>query len=810
MRQLKHLLLLSIISASLTIGAFSSVKEVKPDPFINAFATPAYASTLESEPNFSLQYQFNHLNRGDVLDSYRGDGITIAIIDSGINVEHLDFKSGATTNILNTSAYIEEKGSVYSNIDIQTVAAKGISIINDTNGHGTNVAGTIGALVNGVGTAGLSPNVNLLILKTKYQYTEINRAIRYAVDNGADIINMSIEAHENTFTSPHTGNVVTGYTNTSTYFQSNINYAYNKGVTLIGAAGNHNTNDKSYPAANTNVISVGALATDSSTSIASYSNWGTWIDIVAPGGVYVTNIGSSTSYRTNSGTSFAAPLVASAVALYKQKNSSATPAQIQNKLFETTYDLGTSGKDTTFGHGRLDLTEFMAGEEERIPVTGVSLSPKKLNLNIGQTAQLTATITPSDATNQEIIFISNNDDVATVDELSGLVTATGVGTTEIGVLTDDGMFEDSATVTVTSIYTPTLTLNTSGVKTSYTFKESLDLTNLTAEYLSISGQVSQLSYSDLTLVSGDTDALGTSSLVFSYNGLQDSFDIMVTNVGSEQGDKESGPKNISIKGNNATPLLNTSTGTDYANVEFGGKNFSGGGLRNLNDVLFIAKSGYIYNKDPLDFITSITINYASGGSAKAVQTFYFSNSAISTTSGLSATKTLSTSTAGTTSTVTAPDQMSYFRMNISSDANLQAEIIVNYQGGGVLRFTDLEQTNAYYDYFMSVTHEECLVRNVTSSTWMTLKNEYNAMVDEAKTLLSSSNYGDLEQRYLLILNEYSYDDFMNLSKTSLFSKNYAFVSEHQDEIIIITVLISASVLSLLTYAILRRKKDKAQ
>ena len=148
-------------------------------------------------------------------------------------------------------------------------------------------------------------------------------------------------------------------------------------------------------------------------------------------------------------------------------------------------------------------------------------------------------------------------------------------------------------VTVTSIYTPTLTLNTSGVKTSYTFKESLDLTNLTAEYLSISGQVSQLSYSDLTLVSGDTDALGTSSLVFSYNGLQDSFDIMVTNVGSEQGDKESGPKNISIKGNNATPLLNTSTGTDYANVEFGGKNFSGGGLRNLNDVLFIAKSGYI-------------------------------------------------------------------------------------------------------------------------------------------------------------------------------------------------------------------------
>lgn len=813
MNRLKHLFFLAVISSSLTIGAFSFQEEIKTDPFLNAVAMPAYSNSLANEPKFSDQFQFNHLNRGNVLDSYRGDGITIAIIDSGINVSHVDFISGSTTNILSTSAYIEEtntSGVGYSAISIQTVASKGLSIIDDTNGHGTNVAGTIGAMVNGVGTAGLSPNVNLLILKTSYQYTEINRAIKYAADNGADIINMSIEAHENTFTSPYTGKTVTGYIGTKTYFQTNINYAYNKGVTLVGAAGNHATTDKSYPASNTNVISVGALASNSSTNIAAYSNLGDRIDLVAPGGVYVTSTGTSTSYKTTSGTSFASPLVASAIALYKQKFPNDTPSQIKNKLADTAYDLGDPGKDTTFGHGRLDLTEFMSGDPI-IPVTGVSLSPKTLDLKVGQTAQLTATITPSDATNKEVIFISNDDDVATVDEESGLVTATGIGETEIGVLTDDGLFEDSVTVKVTSniSYTPTLTLNTSGVKTAYTFKEPLDLSNLTAQYFSSTGQTSELSYSDLTLVSGDTGVLGTSSLVFSYEGLERSFDITVTNVGSEQGEKEGDPKNVSIKGNNSTPALSGSTADNYDNISFGGVNFSGQKLRNINSALYIGTGGLIYNKDPLDYITSITMNYASGTSPYAYQTFYFSSNVISSTSGLTATKTLQTSTPSTSATVTAPDNMSYFRINISNK-NIQTEIVVNYKSGGIQKFTDLEQTDAYYDYFMAISHEECLVKNVTLSTWNTLKTEYNAMAEGAKNLLKSDGYKNLQQRYLLILDEYEYEDFIYLYNSSLFSRNYAFVLDHKDEITIITILMSSTILSVLTYKFLRRKKDKVQ
>lgn len=92
-------------------------------------------------------------------------------------------------------------------------------------------------MVNGVGTAGISANVTLLVLKTNYMFTEINAAIYYAADNGADIINMSLGAYEKSFTDGH-GKKQTGIKGASTYFQTAINYAYNKGVTVIAAAGN--------------------------------------------------------------------------------------------------------------------------------------------------------------------------------------------------------------------------------------------------------------------------------------------------------------------------------------------------------------------------------------------------------------------------------------------------------------------------------------------------------------------------------------------------------------------------------------------
>jgi uncharacterized protein YjdB len=484
------------------------------DPFITAKVKPVettsqvsaddFSRLISSEPSFSKQFHFNHLNRGTIYDTYRGDGVTVAIIDSGLNTSHVDFFDGSNTNILDTSAYIEETGSTYSNIKIQKIATYGRSIIEDPldNGHGTNVAGTIGAMVNGVGTAGVSPNVNLMILKTNYYFTEIDSAIRYAADNGADVINMSIGAYAETFTDGF-GDRQEGISGADTYFQASIDYAYNKGVTLVAAAGNEKTNKSSYPASNNHVIGVGALSRNSSTSIASYSNYGTNnVDLVAPGSVYVADIGSSTSYVETQGTSFASPIVASAVALYKGKDASATPSQIENRLKESVFDLGEVGNDATYGYGRLDLTNLLVTDD--IPVTGVTLSPSDLTLRVGETATIVASVSPSNATNKDVIYISNDESVAIVDENSGVVTATGVGTTQIGVLTDDGSFEDETNITVIGLDE---NINVDSIVID---EDNVDIAVNSSHTLSLSLSPKNALLSDLSFASSDSSIASVS------------------------------------------------------------------------------------------------------------------------------------------------------------------------------------------------------------------------------------------------------------------------------------------------------------
>jgi hypothetical protein len=697
------LLFFSLFVASLLVG-LSNYEKPETDPFVQLKVSPmSYVDDLADEPLFSQQFHFNHINRGDVYDTYRGEGVTVAIIDSGLNTTHVDFFDGSYTNIVPESAYIEETGEYFSNINIQTVAEYGRSIIEDPVdiGHGTNVAGTIGALVNGLGTAGVSPKVNLMILKVNYYFTEVWEAICYAADNGADIINMSIGSYNESFYDGF-GEWIDGWPGTDTFFQSAIDYAYDKGVTLIASAGNEKTSVPSYPAANNNVIGVGALARNSSTNISSYSNYGTDnVDLVAPGSVYVADVGSSTSYRETQGTSFSAPIVASAAALYKSKHPDATPDQIEQRLKGTAYDLGDAGDDSIFGSGRLDLTALMSD----VAVTGVELSPSSLSLNVGDSSQVVANVLPSHATNQNVTYFSEDDSIVTINEDTGVVNAISEGSTRVGVITEDGLFESYTDVTVTNIIPVTgvsfvldeittingsngitqynvtpenatnkevtftssntnviaiystgyfsavgigsstirvttvdggffdellivvrsavtyefeLILDDSGFKKDYTFKEPLALETLSATFRDMDGIIHDLTGYDLSLVSGSTAVLGTSSLLFDYSGEQATVDITVTNIGSSQaGD---GPED---------------------------------------------------------------------------------------------------------------------------------------------RFNASEQANAYYDYFMDVTHQQCLVRNVETDTWDMLTAEYEAMIQDAKDLLMNSEYSDFHARYNMIIQVYRYYDFIN-------------------------------------------------
>lgn len=461
-------------------------------------ATPSdyrYSTTdIKNEPLYStvnsLNYQ--HMNVGTSWNDFRGetsngDPVTVAILDTGIDIYHEDFllpeARNVTINESNVldysildpkSCYIHDTSKGYYDSSVVTE----VGILNAFDGdettydedydeyysHGTASASCVAAAVNGVGGWGIAPKANLLIIKHDFFFTSLNKAIRYAADNGADVINMSLGAYAESFIDGD-GNQQKGFAEADTELTSAINYALSKDCCVVAAAGNENTSYYSYPACNSGVIGVGALARKSGTNRASFSNFNKNtdtasgnhnVDVMAPGYVHTANVYQDGPHKTSGdlkdnyyyetrGTSFACPLTSGAIALARAAFPNETHTQIEERLFSSCFDLGTSGWDTTYGYGRVDITRLLSS----VPLESISLSPSSKTLQIGEKFQITVNYSPSNATNKEVLFISENESVATVDEESGLVTAVGVGTTRIGCLPDEtGVSEAYMEVTV--------------------------------------------------------------------------------------------------------------------------------------------------------------------------------------------------------------------------------------------------------------------------------------------------------------------------------------------------------------------------
>lgn len=250
----------------------------------------------------SYRYQYMH----DTVDSYAawgvttGKGVTVAVIDTGVKANHEDLPNLRRVEVTNGN---EPLG------------------LDDTAGHGTHVAGIIGAAMgNGKGGAGIAPGAAILSLRVVnaagYIYdSALIAALRTAVKNGAQIVNISI-----------------GGTAYNAVFQKVINEATEAGVTVVAAMGNDGTNCLNYPAGYDNVI--GVVSVDRTNNRASGSSYGTWGDVAAPGAV-VWSTTYKGSYGPKSGTSMASPMVAGVAALYKSVHPDATPAQITARLKAT-------------------------------------------------------------------------------------------------------------------------------------------------------------------------------------------------------------------------------------------------------------------------------------------------------------------------------------------------------------------------------------------------------------------------------------------------------------------------------------------
>jgi serine protease len=327
------------------------------------YAEPNFIAHTFLVPNdtyYMLQWHFDNSLFGGVhseaaWDLSTGSGVTVAVVDTGIAYEN--FKDP------------KSRKSFYKAPDLSgTCFVAGYDFVNndthanDDNSHGTHVAGTVAQTTNNsLGVSGLAFNsclqpVKVLGSNGSGTYSNVAKGIRFAADNGAKVINLSL-----------------GGPSSSQTLLDAVAYAHSKGVTIIAAAGNDGTNVVSYPAAyNDYVIAVGATRFDETLSY--YSNFGPSLDIVAPGGDttvdqnddgygdgVLQNTFNPTTKRTNQfgywffqGTSQATPHVAGLAALLISKGNATTPANVRTAIESTADDLGAPSRDDTYGWGLIN------------------------------------------------------------------------------------------------------------------------------------------------------------------------------------------------------------------------------------------------------------------------------------------------------------------------------------------------------------------------------------------------------------------------------------------------------------------------
>ena len=286
-----------------------------------------------------------------------GEGTVVAVIDTGVAYEEGDSKKGILVPDLKGA----KLRSGYDFVDDDDAPY-------DKHGHGTHVAGTIAQVTdNDYGVAGVAYNAQIMPLRVLNEHgfgnnADIADSVRFAADNGADVINMSLGG---------------GYP--SRELAQAIKYAHEKGVVVVAAAGNAGSDLPSYPAAFDHVISVAATQYDRSTTF--YSNYGSTIDLAAPGGNTLEDqnedgmddgimqetltldngqVVFEPTFALYMGTSMAAPHVAAAAALLVSAGVS-NPDEVEELLTENAVDEGEAGWDPHYGHGIIDVEAALQG-----------------------------------------------------------------------------------------------------------------------------------------------------------------------------------------------------------------------------------------------------------------------------------------------------------------------------------------------------------------------------------------------------------------------------------------------------------------
>ena len=256
-------------------------------------------------------------------DVTTGGSVAIAVLDTGIDESHPDLSGKITKSANFTSS----------------------ASVQDVNGHGTHVAGIVAARTgNGVGGAGVCQtctifNVKVLADNGNGSWAGIAEGIYWATDNGAKVINLSL-----------------GGTTSSSSLASAVNYAWNRGVVVVAAAGNNSTTSAFYPAYLPNVIAV--ASTNNRDQKSSYSNYGTWVSVAAPGESILSTLRGGT-YGLKSGTSMASPVVAGLAGLVWSTPYGTSNAAVRGRIEQNAEAI--SGTGSRWLNGRVNACKAVGG-----------------------------------------------------------------------------------------------------------------------------------------------------------------------------------------------------------------------------------------------------------------------------------------------------------------------------------------------------------------------------------------------------------------------------------------------------------------
>jgi subtilisin family serine protease len=388
-----------------------SVEEVTPN-YIR------YTSFTPNDPFYAQQWALNNsntfdINAPEVWEQQKGSSnLVIAVVDSGVYFPHPDLQGRTFINSGETGQDSSGRDKKTNGVDDDgngfvddwqgydmTTCAERLPFIGicqtsksrdndplDDNGHGTHVSGIIGAIGNNsIGIAGVNWNSKILPVKVIGKEgggpcSDILAGIAYA-SKFAKIINLSLGG-----SSPCAGE------------DSLFNSLYAQNIVVIAAAGNESTSERSYPAASPHVISIAAL--DKTGVTASFSNYGDWVDLAAPGVDILSTIvpGIATGcddtdgdgYMTCSGTSMASPYAVGVASLILSKNPNLTALQVFNILANSAKDIAPAGRDDYSGYGLIDAQKALT-DMNIIPPPQVIISSPSDFMLVGRTVEIRGT-----------------------------------------------------------------------------------------------------------------------------------------------------------------------------------------------------------------------------------------------------------------------------------------------------------------------------------------------------------------------------------------------------------------------------------